>query len=110
MKKLFVIVAILISVSSFAQPKKSGTSAAEKIPTLETIEVKGNHRIDTFNVMVVFEEAEGYLKRIAGKLVVKSFVSVQGATSVVEQKVFDNKWVAIKQDMIFDIKQIPKGQ
>ncbi len=105
---MLLAIAVLISISSFAQPKKSGTSVVANPSVLETIEVRGNHKLDTFNVYVVFEEAEGYLKRVAGKLVVKSFVSVQGATSVVEQKVFDNKWVAIKQDMVFDIKQIPK--
>lgn len=114
MKRLILILIMMISVASFAQPsakknppQKSGGTSTEVAPKLDIIEVQGVYRTDTVNVKLTIEDEEGYLKRIVGKIVVRSFTPVQGNPQAIEQKYYDNGWKQIPAEKVDRWVQIP---
>lgn len=114
MKRLQILVLSLLTFSvAFCQPqalKKGGTKTeVSQTPTLEKQEaLGGKYLTDTVNANFVLEDQEGYLKRVKGRLVTKYFVPSAGNAIIVEQKGYNLKWEAIKEETVYDVKQIPK--
>lgn len=110
-----LIITLLLSyfATAFGQPKaiqnggkKSDTP--KSVTTTLTENLNGRYLTDTVNAKFVLEDQEGYLKRSTGKLVTRYFIPTVGAAIIVEQKAYNAKWEAIREDTVYDVKQIPK--
>ena len=108
MKRLiFLGIVFLISVQGFCQPKAISKGGSTSVSEAAKETIGGKYVTDTLNVFYIVEDAEGYLKKVTGKLISKSFVNDYGAITVIEQTRIDSKGSLIKPESVYDIKLIP---
>ncbi len=109
MKKIILAILVLASINAFAQPKtiKIETMGADfkserDMPKL----MEWKEKTDTVKVVIVVEAEEGYLKRVKGFIVVKSFAGADPTvTKQAIQTVYNDRWAIIRQEDIESIKQ-----
>lgn len=105
MKKLFVLLAIVFSLTAGAQGIKKGE--AKNQSSGDSLIIRGTTRYDTAKTMMIMYVEDGSLIWRKGYAVSRVFQpSDRSLNAAVSNQVFyDLKWVAVKPEDVYDVKQ-----
>lgn len=111
-KAMFLLTPLLLfSLSSLlaqpaskkAPPKPAKMEIAKSIG--DSIVVKGEYKTDTVAVRITHTKEDGYLKKVKGFLIIRSFVS-EGRSVSSTQTAYDEKWVLFKPDEVDKVEKL----
>lgn len=106
MKKIItVLIAICLTAISFGQVSKR---PVVKTPGVDSVVIKGSYQNDTAKISYFYYVEDGSVNWGKGYIVVRSFVPAGGQKLAAGQTLFDNKWVAVRKEVlesIYDYKE-----
>lgn len=104
MKQLLTFVFILLVSTSFGQVSKKPVVKTGE----DSISIKGRYQNDTAKISYFYYVEDGSINWGKGYLVARSFVPTGGQKLSAGQTLFDNKWVAVRKEVlesIYDYKE-----
>lgn len=108
MKLLITLTAILFATLINAQVSKKPVMKPSVSTTVDSITIKGSYKNDTAKVSYFYYVEDGSINWGKGYLVARSFVPTGGQKLAAGQTLFDNKWIAVRKEVlesIYDYKE-----